>query len=274
MRILAHFSTLSEAVRDHIHDGDTVSLEGFTHLIPYEAGHEIIRQGKRDLTLIRLTPDLIFDQLIGMGCARKVIFSWGGNPGVGSLHRMREAIEKGQPKPLEILEHSHAGLVNAYVAGAAGLPFGVLRGYRGTDLIEHNSQVAVIECPFTGEKLSAVRAVNPDVTVIHAQQADRDGNVMLWGIVGIQKEAVMAATRAIVTVEEVVDRFEPRPNSLILSRLLFKAVIVTPGGSHPSYAQGYSVRDNPYYVAWDGISRDRATFLSWMEQNVMSPAGK
>jgi glutaconate CoA-transferase, subunit A len=218
---------------------------------------------------VRMTPDLIYDQLIGMGCARKLIFSYGGNPGVGSLHRFRDAVENGWPAPLEIVEHSHAGLANAYAAGAANLPFGVLRGYAGTDLVEHNDQVASVACPFTGEQLSAVRAVRPDVSVIHAQQADRHGNVLLWGLAGVQKEAVLAAAAAIATVEEVVDELEPPPHSVILPAWTIAAVCHVPGGAHPSYAAGYSTRDNDFYSAWDEISRDRDRFGEWMREHVL-----
>ena len=189
-------------------DGDVVALEGFTHLIPFAAGHEIIRQKRRKLTVIRMTPDVIYDQLIGAGCVSKIVFSWGGNPGVGSLHRLRDAIEKEWPNPITIEEHEHAGMAAGYAAGASHLPFGVLRGYIGTDLPKHNPNVRFIDCPFTGEKLAAVPAIRPDVTVIHAQKADRKGNVMMWGVVGAQKEAVMAAKRSIVTVEEIVDNLE------------------------------------------------------------------
>ncbi len=266
---MAEITSLAQAVDALVQDGDKVALEGFTHLIPFAAGHEIIRQAKRKLTLIRMTPDLIYDQLIGMGCAQKLIFSWGGNPGVGSLHRLREAVEKGWPSPLAIEEHSHAGMVNAYVAGASGLPFAMLKGYIGTDLPRYNSRIATVDCPFTGEKLAAVPALNPDVTVIHAQQADRAGNVMLWGIVGVQKEAVLAAKRAIVTVEEVVEHFEPHLNAVVLPSWTISAIAVVPGGSHPSYALGYSVRDNSFYTAWDNISRERESFLAWMEQHIL-----
>ncbi len=193
---MAELLSLSDAIGRLVHDGDCVAMEGFTHLIPHAAGQEIIRQGRRDLTLVRLTPDVIFDQLIGMGCARKLIFSWGGNPGVGSLHRFRDAIEHQWPAPLEIEEHSHAGLTNRYVAGASGLPFAVLRGYAGTGLEDRTATVKAVTCPFTGERLAAVAALRPDVTVIHAQQADRAGNVALWGILGVQKEAVLAAARS------------------------------------------------------------------------------
>ena len=194
-------ASLHDAIEELVHDGDTLALEGFTHLIPVAAGHEIIRQGRRDLTVIRMTPDIVYDQLIGAGCVRKLVFSWGGNPGVGSLYRFRDAVEHGWPRPLEIEEHSHAGMANRYVAGASGLPFAVMRGYRGTDLVTQTETLAPITCPFTGEELTAVPAINPDVTIIHAQQADRAGNVMLWGIIGVQKEALLAARRALVTVE-------------------------------------------------------------------------
>ena len=205
---MAEIVTLSDAIRELVADEHVVALEGFTHLIPHAAAHELIRQGRRDLTLIRMTPDVIYDQLIGMGCARKLVFSWGGNPGVGSLHRLRDAVENGWPVPLELEEHSHAGMAAAYAAGASNLPFGVLRGYVGTDLAEH-TRVAFIACPFTGERLAAVPAHRPDVAIIHAQQADRQGNVQLWGITGVQKEVVLAAAHSIVTVEEIVDRFDP-----------------------------------------------------------------
>ncbi len=207
---MAELVSLADAVRELVHDGDTVALEGFTHLIPNAAGHELIRQGVHDLTLVRMTPDVVYDQLIGMGCARKLVFSWGGNPGVGSLHRLRDAVEHDWPRPLELEEHSHAGMAAAYAAGASNLPFAALRGYEGTDLVAH-TRVAPITCPFTGEELAAVPALRPDVGIIHAQQADRDGNVQLWGITGVQKEAVLASSRCIVTVEEIVDELELRP---------------------------------------------------------------
>jgi glutaconate CoA-transferase, subunit A len=217
-----------------------------------------------------VTPDLIYDQMIGMGCARKLIFSWGGNPGVGSLHRFRDAVEKGWPQPLGIEEHSHAGMANRYVSGASNLPFAVLRGYVGTDLPKVTSTIAPITCPFTGEELMAVPALNPDVAIIHAQQADQLRNVAIWGITGIQKEAVLAARRAIVTVEEVVDHFESRPFQIVLPSVAVDAVAVVPHGAHPSYADGYYDRDNAFYEAWDPISRDRERFTGWMERHVMS----
>ena len=269
---MAELTSLPEAVASLVHDGDEVALEGFTHLIPFAAGHEIIRQGRRDLSLVRMTPDLVYDQLIGMGCARRLVFSWGGNPGVGSLHRFRDAVENGWPAPLEVDEHSHAGMAVRYTAGASRLPFGVLRGYRGSDLAERTSTIATVACPFTGEELTAVPAVNPDVTVVHAQRADRAGNVQLWGIVGVQKEAVLAADRVLVTVEEVVDSLEPRPDAVVLPSWVIDAVAVVPGGSHPSYAAGYSVRDNAFYAAWDETSRDRDSFRAWMDEHVLDKA--
>jgi glutaconate CoA-transferase, subunit A len=260
---------LREAVAGLVRDGDAVALEGFTHLIPTAAAHEIIRQEKKDLTLVRMTPDLIYDQMIGMGCASRLIFSWGGNPGVGSLHRFRDAIEHGWPRSLEIEEHSHAGMANRYVAGASNLPFAVLRGYVGTDLPRVTSTIAPITCPFTGEELMAVPALRPDVAVIHAQQADRRGNVAIWGIVGIQKEAVMSARKVIVTVEEVVDEFEPHPFQVVLPSVVVDAISVVPFGAHPSYADDYYDRDNGFYEAWDPVGRDRERFQEWMERHIL-----
>jgi glutaconate CoA-transferase, subunit A len=266
---MAEITTLTEAVAELVHDGDTVALEGFTHLIPFAAGHEIIRQGRRELTLVRMTPDLVYDRMIGMGCARKLVFSWGGNPGVGSLHRFRDAVEHGWPRPLELEEHSHAGMANRYAAGASGLPFAVLRGYGGADLVDNTANVATIACPFTGEELTAVAAVRPDVTIIHAQRADRAGNVQLWGITGIQKEAVLAAARSLVTVEEIVDELDPRPDAVVLPGWVVSAVAEAPGGAAPSYAHGYYKRDNAAYEAWDAVSRDRDAFLAWMQTHVL-----
>ncbi|HVB14854.1 MAG TPA: CoA-transferase [Candidatus Dormibacteraeota bacterium] len=267
---MAELMTLTQAVADLVHDGDSVAMEGFSHLIPFAAGQEVIRQKRRHLTLIRLTPDLIYDQLIGMGCADKMVFSWGGNPGVGSLHRFKDAVEHGWPHPLEIEEHSHAGLTNRYVAGATGLPFTVLRGYEGTDLLPHLKTVAPIICPFTGQRLAAVAALHPDVAIIHAQQADRQGNVLLWGVHGVQKEVVLASARSLVTVEEIVEELAPRgAGAVVLPSWTVTAVAVAPGGAHPSYAAGYSSRDNRFYRQWDEISRDRERFLRWMEEHVM-----
>jgi len=216
---------------------------------------------------VRMTPDVIYDQLIGAGCARGLVFSWGGNPGVGSLHRLRDAVEHGWPGPLEVVEHSHAGMAAAYAAGAAHLPFGLLRGYAGTDLAAR-TRVATVTCPFTGEELAAVPAHRPDVGIVHAQQADRAGNVQLWGIAGVQKEVVLASARSLATVEEVVDRLEPRPGAVVIPSWVLDAVSLAPRGAHPSYAHGYYDRDNDFYVRWDGISRDRDTFTDWMERHV------
>ena len=268
---------LRDAVAELVHDGDVVALEGFTHLIPHAAGHEIIRQRRRDLTLARMTPDVVYDQLIGMGCARRLVFSWGGNPGVGSLHRLRDAVERDWPAPLAIEEHGHAAMAAAYAAGASGLPFAVLRAYAGTDLPAHNASIRQVTCPFTGERLAAVPALRPDVTIIHAQQADAAGNVRLWGIVGVQKEAALAARRVLVTVEEVVDDFDapgvrgPRGREavVVLPAWTVTAVCHVPDGAHPSYAAGYSRRDNAFYTAWDAISRDRDTFHAWMTRHVL-----
>lgn len=266
---MAKILPLSEAIAEFVRDGDTIALEGFTHLIPYAAGHEIIRQKRRNLTLIRMTPDVLYDQMIGAGCATKLRFSWGGNPGVGSLHRLRDAVEKGWPQPLAIEEHEHAGMAVAYAAGASHLPFGILRGYAGTDLTPHTT-VQFIECPFTGEKLAAVKAIRPDVTVIHAQKADRKGNVLLWGIVGAQKEAIMAAERAIVTVEEIVDKLDAPPNAVILPTWILSAVSEVKHGAFPSYTHGYYPRNNAFYKQWDVISKDRDTFLAWIDKHIMN----
>jgi len=267
---MAEILSLSEAVARFVQDGDVVAMEGFTHLIPFAAGHEVIRQRRRDLTLVRMTPDILYDQLIGMGAARKLVFSWGGNPGVGSLHRMRDAVERGWPAPLELDEHSHAAMANAYEAGAAGLPCALFRGYRGTDLPGVNRNIKFVTCPFTGEELAAVPSIRPDVAIIHAQKADREGNVLLEGIVGVQKEAVLAARRSIVTVEEMVDDLALKsPNAVVLPCWTVSAVVEAPGGAHPSYAHGYYARDNAFYFAWDKIARDRNTFLEWMQANVI-----
>lgn len=271
---MSQFLTLSDAIARHVRKGDRVALEGFTHLIPFAAGHEIIRQRITDLTLIRMTPDLVYDQLIGSGCATRLIFSWGGNPGVGSLHRLRDAIEKGWPHPLAIEEHSHSAMAHAYAAGAAGMPAAFFKGYRGSDLATVNPNIRFIACPFTGESLAAVPALRPDVTVVHAQKADRDGNVLIEGIVGVQKEAVLAASRAIVTVEEVVDTVAVPggQNAVVLPSWTVSAIVVAPGGARPSYAHGYYARDNAFYVAWDAIARDRETFLRWIDEHVRKGA--
>ncbi|WP_395673924.1 CoA transferase subunit A [Inquilinus sp.] len=267
---MAAFQTLAEAVAGNLHDGDTTAFEGFTHLIPHAAAHEAIRQGRRDLTLVRMTPDLVYDQMVGMGMARKLVFSYAGNPGVGLLRRVRDAIEKGWPNPVEIEEHSHAAMANAYEAGAAGLPCAVFRGYRGAGLAEVNPNIKSITCPFTGETLAAVPAIRPDVSFIHAQKANRRGDVLIEGIVGVQKEAVLAAKRSVVTVEEIVDDFDDiHPNACVLPRWTVTSIVHVPGGAHPSYAHGYYPRDNAFYLAWDKIATDRDAFLAWMKTNVI-----
>ena len=272
------FLDLPEAIRRFVRPGAVVALEGFTHLIPFAAGHEIIRQQITGLTLIRMTPDLLYDQMIGAGSATRLVFSWGGNPGVGSLHRLRDAVERGWPHPLEIEEHSHAAMAAAYAAGAAGLPCAIFRGYLGSDLATVNPNIRSVECPFTGEQLAAVPAHRPDVTVVHAQRADRRGNVLISGIVGVQKEAVLAARRAIVTVEEIVDDLGTEgTNAVVLPAWTVHAIVAAPGGARPSYAHGYYQRDNAFYTAWDDIARDRHRFRAWIDDNIMrsapAPAG-
>nr|WP_067297480.1 CoA-transferase [Marinobacterium profundum] len=261
--------TLKEAVSRYVKPGMTVALEGFTHLIPNAAGLEIIRQGVGDLTLIRMTPDLIYDQMIGMGCANKLIFSWGGNPGVGSLHRFRDAYENANPRALAIEEHDHAAMANAYAAGAAGLPLAIFDGYRGTSYPEHNSNIRSIACPFSGKKLSAVPALRPDVGIIHAQRADRFGNIWLDGIQGVQKEVVLASEHTIVTVEEIVDRVSEREGGTVIPNWVINAVCEVPSGAFPSYASGYYERHNSFYIQWDKISRDYRKFRSWMRHFVL-----
>ena len=259
---------LAEALARHVRDGQSVAMEGFTHLIPFAAGHELIRQRRKDLRLIRMTPDLIYDQMIGAGCARALTFSWGGNPGVGSLHRLRDAVENAWPAPLEIVEHSHAGMAAAYTAGASRLPFGMLRGYIGTDLARVNLSIRSVTCPYTGEALATVPALNPDVTILHAQRADRQGNVLLRGIVGAQKEAALAAKVLVVTVEEIVDGLDAPMNAIVLPHWVVTAIACVPGGAYPSYAQGYYSRDNAFYLAWDGIARERVSFTEWIDRHI------
>lgn len=266
----ADFRPLTEAVSANLKDGDTVAFEGFTHLIPYAAAHEAIRQGRKDLTLVRMTPDLVYDQMVGMGMARKLVFSYAGNPGVGLLRRLRDAVENGWPNRLEIEEHSHTAMANAYEAGASGLPCAVFRGYHGTGLNAVNPNIKTLTCPFTGEALAAVPSLRPDVSFIHAQKANRKGDVLIEGIIGIQKEAVLAAKRAVVTVEEVVDDFaEVHPNACILPAWTVTAISVVPGGAYPSYAHGYYDRDNAAYLEWDKVSADRDAFMAWMQENVL-----
>jgi glutaconate CoA-transferase subunit A len=262
-------TSLKDAIARFIHDGQSIAMEGFSHLVPFAAGHEIIRQQRRDLTLIRLTADIVFDQMIGMGCVGKLAFSWAGNPGVGLLHRFRDAVENGWPRPIELQEYSHAVLAAAFVAGASRVPFGILRDTPPTDLDRCTPNLTTIDCPFTRQPVRAVRAINPDVTIIHAQRADKEGNVQFWGIAGIHKEAVLAAKTVIVTVEEICDRLEPVPGGTVIPSWIVSSVVRAPGGARPSYAHGYYGRDNAFYREWDGIARDRSRFTQWMEQNVL-----
>src|SRR2546421_2792007 len=262
---------LADAIEQHVRDGQSVALEGFTHLIPFAAGHEIIRQGRRRLHLIRMTPDLICDQMIGMGCADRLTFSWGGNPGVGSLHRLRDAIERDWPQPLTIIERTHAEMGVAYQAGASGLPCGLMRHYADTDLDRaRGAQMRTVTCPFSGEPLLAVPAITPDVTVLHAQQGDRNGNVLIRGITGAAREAALAARRLVVTVEENVEQLDAPLNALVLPHWLVTPASVVPGGAHPSYAAGFYERDNRFYLEWDQIARDRGRFQQWMHEHVLT----
>jgi glutaconate CoA-transferase subunit A len=265
---MADILPLKDAIAAHVSDGDCIALEGFTHLIPFGAGHELIRQGRKDLHLVRMTPDLVYDQLIGAGTARRLTFSWGGNPGVGSLHRLRDAVENQWPRALELDEHSHAGMAAAYRAGAARLPFGMLRGYIGTDLVQQNPRIGKVTCPYTGETLATVPALNPDVTILHAQRADRHGNVAIEGIIGAAREAGLAAAKLLVTVEELVDELPPAMNSIVLPHFTVTAVSLVPGGAWPSYAQGRYARDNDFYLRWDAIARDRSHFTAWIDRHI------
>lgn len=266
---MTQFMSLPDAVAANLNDGDAAAFEGFTHLIPHAAAHEAIRQGRKDLTLIRMTPDLIYDQMIGMGMVKKLIFSYAGNPGVGLLRRLRDAVENHHPNAIELEEHSHSAMAHAYEAGAAGLPMAVFRGYRGAGLADVNPNIKSITCPFTGEQLAAIPSLRPDVTFVHAQKADRKGNVLVSGIIGIQKEAALSAKRTVVTVEEVVDDLGAGRNATILPHWTLDAICVTPGGAHPSYADGYYQRDNSAYLEWDKIAADRDAFTKWMQTNVL-----
>jgi glutaconate CoA-transferase, subunit A len=261
--------SMREAVAAYVRDGDTVVIEGFTHLICFAAGHEIIRQRRRNLTLCRLTPDLIYDQMIAAGCARKLVFSWAGNPGAGSLHAFRRSVE-GKGPPLELEEYSHFGMVGRLSAGAARLPFWTMRNYMGTDLPRANPAIRTVTCPYTGEVLATVPALNPDVTIVHAQRADAQGNAQIWGLLGVQKEAAFASERVIVVVEEIVDESVIRadPNRTLIPGLIVDAVVVEPWGAHPSYAQGYYDRDNDFYIGWEKTSREPAALASYLDSFV------
>jgi len=268
--------TMQDAVRRFVRDGDLVVMEGFTHLIPFAAGHEIIRQKRRDLTLARLTPDLIYDQLIAAGCVKKMIFSWAGNPGVGALHAFRRAVEKGIPRPLEIEEYTHFGMVLRFMAGASNLPFLPTRNYPGTDLTTVNPNFKKVRSPYADEDLWCVPALHPDVTIVHAQRADETGNTQVWGLYGVQKEAAFASKRVIVTVEEVVDPKVIRsdPNRTIIPGIIVSAVVPEPFGAHPSFVQGAYDRDNDFYVEWDAISKDEAGLLKYLDEWVYGVADR
>jgi glutaconate CoA-transferase subunit A len=259
---------MQDAIASFVHDGDTVAIEGFTACICFAAAHEIIRQGQRDLTLCRMTPDLIYDQMVAAGCARKLVFSYLGNPGVGSLHCIRRAVEDSIPVPLELEEYSHFGMVGRYLAGAYGLPFFPLRSYVGSDLPNVNPRIHFVESPYGDGSIAIVPPLNPDVTIVHAQRADREGNTHLWGLLGVQKEATFAAIHTIVVVEEIVDQTVIRadPNRTLIPGLVVDAVVHEPYGTHPSYVQGYYDRDNAFYLAWDEISRDKATTHKWLKE--------
>ena len=261
-------TNMREAIATYIRDGNTVAIEGFTACICFAAAHEIILQGRRDLTLCRMTPDLIYDQMIAAGCAQKMVFSYLGNPGVGSLHCVRRAVEKGLPRSIELEEYSHFGMVGRYLAGAYRLPFFPLRSYVGSDLPKVNSRIRFVESPYGSGPIAVVPPLNPDVAIVHAQRADRLGNTQLWGLLGVQKEAAFAAQHVIVVVEEIVDEAVIRadPNRTIIPGLVVDAVVHEPYGAHPSYVQGYYDRDNDFYLQWDEISRDEATTQAWLEE--------
>jgi glutaconate CoA-transferase subunit A len=266
--VFSKLRDLSAAIRELVHDGDTVVMEGFTHLIPFAAGHEVIRQRRRDLTLVRLTPDLIYDQMIAAGCCRKVIFSWAGNPGAGSLYAFRRAVEKGIPHPVEIEEYSHFGLAMRLFAGASGLPFMPLRSYGGSDLPRVNPGIQPVTCPFSGEALHAVSALTPDVGIVHVQRADEEGNAHVWGLLGLQREAAFASRRVIITAEEIVEPAVIRsdPNRTIIPSAIVSAVCLVPFGAHPSYAQGYYDRDTEFYVSWEEIAREPGRLSAWLDE--------
>jgi glutaconate CoA-transferase subunit A len=266
---MSKVATMQEAVRDLVRDGDTVAIEGFTHLICFAAGHEIIRQRKRDLTLARMTPDVIYDQMVGAGVARKLIFSWLGNPGVGSLHAVRRRIEDDDPAPLEIEEYSHFGMVCRYVAGASNLPFFPIRSYYESDIPSVNPNIVPMTSPFPdGTEVYVVPPLQPDVAIVHAQRADVNGDAQIWGLLGCQKEAAFAAKRVIVVVEEIVDETVIRrdPNRTVIPGVAVDAVVAEPFGCHPSFAQGYYDRDNAFYLDWDRIARDPASLDAWLNE--------
>lgn len=267
---------MTEAVAEFVHDGASLAIEGFTAFIGFAAGHEVMRQGRRDLTLIRMTPDALYDQMIAGGVAAKLVFSYLGNPGVGPLHCIRRAIEHGVPQPLEIEEYSHGGMVARYQAGATGLPFQPIKSYAGTDLPRVNPGIRFIEDPYGGGPVAVVPALRPEVAIVHAQRADREGNTHLWGLVGVQKEVAFAAGKVIVVVEELVEPSVIRsdPNRTLIPGLVVDAVVVEPFGAHPSYVQGYYDRDNAFYLEWDRVSRDPVTTTGWIDEWVFGVKGR
>ena len=273
---MSKVTTMRDAIAELVRDGDSVAIEGFTHLICFAAAHEIIRQRKRDLTLCRLTPDLIYDQMIAAGCAKKLVFSYLGNPGVGSLHAVRRAVEKGIPTPLEVEEYSHFGMIGRLIAGAARLPFYPVRTFTGSDIPTANSRIKQVEDPYGGGPIYVVPPLNPDVTILHVQRADEGGNAQIWGLMGMQTEAAFAANRVIVVAEEIVDEAVIRadPNRTVIPGLIVDAVVHEPGGAHPSYAQGYYDRDTRFYLAWDPISRDHGALLAWLNEWVYGLSGR
>lgn len=268
--------TMAEAIGRFVRDGDTIVIEGFTHLISFAAAHEIIRQRRRDLTACRLTPDLVYDQMIGAGCVRKLVFSWAGNPGAGPLYALRRAVEEDIPHPIELEEYSHYGMVARLTAGAARLPFFPMRDYAGSDLPIVNPRISQVVCPFTGERLAAVPALNPDTTIVHVQRADESGNAQIWGLMGVQKEAAFAARHVVIVAEEIVDESVIRsdPNRTLIPGLIVSAVVHEPFGCHPSFAQGFYDRDNDFYVAWREISRDRGRFEAYLDEWVYGLDGR
>jgi glutaconate CoA-transferase subunit A len=260
--------SLKEAIAEYVQDDLSVAIEGFTAFICFAAGHEIIRQRRRNLTLIRMTPDVLYDQMVAAGVARRLVFSYLGNPGVGPLHCLRRAIEKGIPRPLEIEEYSHYGMVGRYLAGASHLPFFPLRSYLGSDMLRVNEQIKMVQSPYGDDVVAVVPPLNPDVAIIHAQRADRQGNTHLWGLLGAQKEVAFASRKVIVVVEEIVDESIIRsdPNRTLIPGLIVDAVVQVPYGAHPSYVQGYYDRDNAFYLQWDELSRDPERVGAWLDE--------
>jgi glutaconate CoA-transferase subunit A len=260
--------TMAEAVKRHVSDGATIAIEGFTAFIGFAAAHEIIRQDKQDLTLVRMTPDLIYDQMVAAGVAKKMVFSYLGNPGVGSLHCVRRAVEKDIPRPLEIEEYSHFGMVGRYMAGASNLPFFPLQSYKGSDMVEANPKIKFVDSPYGDGQIAVVPPIKPDVAFIHAQRADAQGNTQIWGLLGMQKEAAFSARTVVVVVEEIVDESVIRhdPNRTLIPGLIVDAVVHEPYGAHPSYVQGYYDRDNAFYLDWDKISRDQPATEAWLQE--------